>query len=581
MDVAEHRSPFAGRPARSLRVEPAWLVIGAAVALVALLTLVPLAFLLWQSVRTPEWAGGAARTTLDNYLTAYGTGATARLLGNSLRYATGSALCAFAIGTVLAWMNERTNTPGRRLFFALSLVPLVVPGILFVVAWIFLGSPRIGLVNVALRALLGTDRTFVDVYSMAGMVIVDGLHQSPIAFLLMGAAFRSMDPALEESALMSGPSRLAVAARNTFRLAWPAALATLLVLFVRALESFEAPALLGLPAGLPVFTSAIYAAVHRYPSDVGLASAYGVTLLVITALGVWACARLSDSGSRYATVTGKGFRPRPLDLGRWRLVAAALFAGYFVLVVGLPLAVLLWSSFQPFYAVPSLAALSTMTLEPYRTVLAYPALGTAVVNSLVLAVATATIVMALTAAVGWMVVRARLRHRALVDHLASLPLAFPGLVLGLAILVFYLNVDIGVYGTLWILLIAYVTRFLPFGMRASTAAMVQVHRELEESAAMSGAAWLATFRHVVIPLLKPGLLAGWVYIAIVSVRELSSSILLYSPGREVVSVVIWELWENGQQVELAAVGVLLIGALLAAVGLAQWAGARLQAARIA
>ena len=258
MHVAEHRSPFAGWPARGPRGR-------AGVARARRRgrdrrrpDARPARFLLWQSVRTPEWAGGVARTTLDNYVTAYGNGATARLLGNSLRYAAGSALVAFVLGTALAWMNERTNTPGKRLFFALSLVPLVVPGILFVVAWIFLGSPRIGLVNVALRALFDTDRTFVDVYSMAGMVLVDGLHQSPIAFLLMGAAFRSMDPALEESALMSGASRLAVAARITLRLAWPAALATLLVLFVRALESFEAPALLGPargPAGVHVARS--------------------------------------------------------------------------------------------------------------------------------------------------------------------------------------------------------------------------------------------------------------------------------------------------------------------------------------
>ena len=581
MEVAEHPLSLAAWPRRRPRAEPMWLVVGACVVVVAALALVPLCFLLWQSFRTPEWSGGVAGTTLANYRTAYGDGETARLFGNSLRYALGSAALAFVLGTALAWMSERTNTPGRRLFFALSLVPLVVPGILFVVAWILLGSPRIGLLNVVLRAALGTDRTFVDVYTLAGMVMVDGLHQSPIAFLLMGAAFRSMDPALEESALMSGASRLAVAWRITLRLAWPAALATLLVLFVRALESFETPALLGLPAGIPVFTSAIYAALHRYPSEVGLASAYGVTLLAITALGVWACARLSDSGSRYATVTGKGFRPRPLDLGPWRYVAAALFVGYFLLVVGLPLLILVWSSFQKFYAVPSLAAVQAMTLDPYRYVLRYPALGTAVRNSLILAIAIATGVMLLTAVIAWVVVRGRQRQRAALDQLASLPLAFPGLVLGLAVMVFYLHVDIGVYGTLWILLIAYVTRFLPYGMRSSTAAMVRVHRELEESAAMSGASWLATFRHVVLPLLKPGLVAGWVYIAIVSVRELSSSILLYSPGREVVSVVIWELWENGQYVELSAVGVLLIGVLLTVVGGAQWAGARLATARMA
>jgi len=179
-------------------------------------------------------------------------------------------------------MNERTNTPCKALFFALSLIPLVIPGILFTVSWILLGSPKIGLINLALQKVFSTDAVFVNVYSMAGMIWVDALHYSPMAFLLMTAAFRAMDPALEESAVMSGARVWQVVTRVTLPLVWPAIFATLLILFVRAIESFEVPALLGLPVGIQVFTSAIYQAVHRYPSQVGLASSYAVTLLLIT-----------------------------------------------------------------------------------------------------------------------------------------------------------------------------------------------------------------------------------------------------------------------------------------------------------
>jgi iron(III) transport system permease protein len=299
-----------------------------------------------------------------------------------------------------------------------------------------------------------------------------------------------------------------------------------------------------------------------------------VILLAITAGGVTLQSRLADAGGKYATVTGKGFRPRPIDLGRWRYLTAGIFILYFLLIVVLPFAVLVWSSLQKFYAVPSLAALQNLTLDPYRFVLAYPSLARAVWNSLALGFGAATVIMLVTALASWIVVRTKLPGRRLLDGLASLPIAIPGLVLGLAIMVFYLNVDVGIYGTLWIMLIAYVTRFMPYGIRYSTTSMLQINQELEESAAMSGASWGTTFRRIILPLLQPGLIAGWIYILIVSIRELASSILLYSPGTEVVSVVIWELWENGQYVELSALGVLLIVSLFALVALAQWVGRR-------
>jgi iron(III) transport system permease protein len=559
---------------RAPRFELKWLIIGACVALTLYLGVVPLAFLLWQSFFTPQSAAKAAEFTLGNYREAYASAETWTLFWNSVQFSTGTAALAFALGTLLAWMNERTNTPFKSLFFALSIIPLIIPGILFTVAWILLGSPKIGLINLALQKLFDTDAVFVNVYSMAGMIWVDALHYSPMAFLLMTAAFRAMDPALEESAVMSGASVLQVVRKVTLPLVWPAIFATLLILFVRAIESFEVPALLGLPVGIQVFTSAIYQAVHRYPSQIGLASSYAVTLLAITTVGVYFQSRLSSRGNRYANMTGKGFRPRLIDLGRWRYLTVAIFLAYFLLIVVLPFAVLLWSSFQKFYSVPSMEAMQRLTLEPYRTILGYPSLARSVWNSLLLAVGTATIVMLVTAVICWIVVKTRLRGRWLLDNIASLPMVFPGIVLGLSIMILYLYFPIGVYGTIWIMLIAYVTRFMPYGLRYNTTSMLQIHKELEESAAMSGASWATSFRRIILPLLKPGLVAGWIYIVIVSIRELSSSILLYSPGSEVISILIWELWENGQYVELSALGVMFIIGLFFLVLIAQLIGKR-------
>jgi iron(III) transport system permease protein len=572
--VTEAVGRLAPLPTVAARLDARWLLIGAPVALVVWLSLVPLVFLLWQSFLTPQTAGVPAQYTLENFRTAYLSSDNARLLFNSLQFSIGAALLSLVVGTALAWMNERTNTPFKTLFFALAIIPLVIPGILFTVSWILLASPKIGLINLALQTLFDTDAVFVNAYTMAGMIWVDGLHYSPVAFLLMTAAFRSMDPALEEQAAMSGASVPQIARRVTLPLAWPAALGALLILFVRAIESFEVPALLGLPVGIHVYTSSIYQAIHQYPSQIGLAAAYAVTLLLITSLGIYAQSRLSSEGGRFSTVTGKGFRPRTIDLGRWRYVTAAIFILYFTVIVLLPFLVLVWSSLQKFYSAPSWAALSRVSLDSYRAVLDYPQFMNTVWNSVVLALGSATTVMLVSAVIAWIVVRTKVPGRWMLDNLASLPLVFPGLVLGLAIMVCYLYIDVGIYGTLWIIFIAYVTRFLPYGMRYSSASMLQIHKELEESAAMSGASWSMTFRRVVLPLLKPGLLAGFIYVMIVSIRELSSSILLYSPGSEVVSIMIWELWQNGQYVELSALGVMLILALFLLVMLAQLAGRR-------
>jgi iron(III) transport system permease protein len=390
------------------RLDSKWILIGVPIALVVWLSLVPLVFLLWQSFLTPQTASRPAVFTLENFQTAYFSAETFRLFFNSVQFAVGTAVFALCLGTALAWMNERTNTPFKRLFFALSLIPLVIPGILFTVSWIMLGSPKIGILNVWLQWLFNTDEVFINIYTMAGMIWVEGLHYSPMAFLLMTAAFRSMDPSLEESALMSGASILQIAWKITLKLAWPAAAGALLILLVRALESFEVPALLGLPVGIQVYTSAIYQAIHQYPSQIGLAAAYAITLLMITCVGIYLQSRLAYHGSRFSTVTGKGFRPRTVDLGRWRYFTASLFILYFVVIVLLPFLVLVWSSLQRFYSPPSWAALSRVTLDSYRAVLDYPQFWSTVRNSLFLSLLTTTTVMLIGAVVSWVIVRTKI-----------------------------------------------------------------------------------------------------------------------------------------------------------------------------
>jgi iron(III) transport system permease protein len=568
-EYAEHSVPLNGP-----RFDAKWIIIGVVVAAVAWLALVPLVFLIWQSFFTPGTATSPAVATLGNYVEAYSNPETFRLFVNSLVFASGTATLSLVVGGFFAWLNERTNTPFKMLFYAASIVPLVIPSILFTVAWIMLASPKIGIFNLVARNMLGIQEPIFNIYSMAGMIWVDGLHYSPIAFLLMSAAFRAMDPSLEESAMMSGASIRQIAMRITFRLAWPAVLGSFLILFVRSIESFEVPALLGLPVGIQVFTSSIYKAIHEYPSNIGLASAYAITLLAIASFGIYFQSRLSARGNRYSTVTGKGFRPRPMDLGVWRIPAAFVLVFYMLLVVVLPFLVLLWSSLQKYYSVPSWAALKNISFDAYIKMINYPTVDRAVVNSLLLSLGSAFIVMLMTSIICWIVVRTKLPGRWLLDNLASLPMVFPGLVLGLSVMICYLYLDIGIYGTLWIMLIAYVTRFMPYGMRYNMTSMLQIHRELEESAAMSGAGWLTTFWRILLPLLKPGLLAGWIYVVVVSVRELSSSVLLYSSGSEVVSIVIWELWQNGQYVELSAFGVMLIAVLFVIVMIAQLVGRR-------
>jgi iron(III) transport system permease protein len=560
-----------GRLARLVRRPLSFqtLLVGGAVIIVGYLALVPLGYLFHDT-----FLSGNGGVSFGAFARAYGGNSqSGSMLLNSMWFAVGSAALALILGTVLAYVQVRTDTPFKGLFFAASLVPLIVPGILYATSWIFLGDPSSGILNaLVFKPLFGA--TPINIYSLWGMIWVQGLHLAPVAFLLMVAAFRAMDPSLEESAAMSGAGRAVILWRITLPLLRPAMVSSALLMFVQSLESFEVPGLLGLQNGIYVFTSRIYFVLRAYPVDYGSAGAYAIGLLVIAAAGVLLSSWLQRSSRNYQTVTGKAFRPRPVELGRARPFVGGAVILYFLFTVLLPVAVLVYASLLKFYAAPSRKALSTMTLDNYRQVLHMPLAFTALKNSLLLGVGAATLVMVLTAVVSWVVLRTRARGRRLLDMLAFTPIVIPGLVLGLALSFVYLRVPLPIYGTLLILLIAYCTRYLPYGMRYSSAAMAQMSPELEESAAVSGASWFQTFRRILLPLMSSGILAGWVYILVVSFRELSSTILLYSPGKEVLSVLIWEQFENGQFTTLAALGVCMVLILMLLVSIAYRFGAR-------
>lgn len=554
-------------PHRRWWPSPKLIVIVAVVGVIGYLALVPLYYLVWGTFFD------ANGFTLQGFANAYGDARIGSLVSNSLWFAFGSAVLSLVVGTGLAYLNVRTDVPFKALFFAASIIPLIIPGILYTISWIFLASPDIGLINTMLEPVFGPGA--VDVFTIGGMIWVEGLHMSPIVFLMMVAAFRSIDPSLEESALMSGATRMQVFRRITVPLTRPAIVAAVLVMTVRSLESFEVPALLGLQNGIYVFTSKIYFVLRTYPPDLAAAGALAIGLLVIAVIGVAVSNFAGRASKNFQTVTGKGFRPRPIELGKWRPVMGVVIVAYFLVTVVAPLVVLLYTSFLKFYQAPSLAAFQSMSFDNYAALLDMGrTAGRALRNSLILGLGSATIVMAMMAIAAWIVIRSKIPGRQLVDQVSFVPMVIPGLVLGLALSFVYLRSPIPIYGTIFILLIAYVTRYMPYGMRYSLTSMQQIASELEESAQVSGASWWQTFRRVLLPLLAPGLLAGWIYILVVSFRELSSSILLYSPGSEVLSILIFQQYENGQFTVLAALGVVMVLTLVVLVAIAYKLGAK-------
>ncbi len=541
------------RPAApSVRVDPV-VVFAVGLGLVlAFLALYPTAMLFYGSISSAP-LGLPGHFTLQHYRTAYGDPATYRLIANSFLFAGGSALLSLVFAGALAWITVRTNAPGRGFFELVALVPNVLPPLLIATSWVLLLSPRIGLLNVVL-GWAGIPP--FNVYSMPGMILVEGLILTPLAYLIIAASMRSMDPSLEEAARISGSTTLVAARRVTLPLIRPALLAAGALNFVRALESFDTPAVIALPARIEVLTTKIFReALSVSPPNHNLAATYGISLLAITMTLVYLYRRFTGRAERFATITGRAYRPQMIDLGRWRYAGSIVAVLILSLVMLLPFLVLAYMSVIPFYEVPTWSTIQMLTLKHYAFLFTSDRVGRALQVSVLLATVGATVAMTLASATAYLTVRTRLRGRGILDVLTFIPWAFPGTALAIGLLWGYVRLPVAIYATIWILLIAYLTRFLPYGLRTMSSTMVQVHTELEEASRVCGAGLLATFRRILLPLLRPGFMAGWAILATIFMREFSLSLFLYTPRSEPVGPLLYHLWIDAQQGRMAALGV--------------------------
>jgi iron(III) transport system permease protein len=530
-----------------------WLLI----AVSALVVLPPFFYLIESSLVVPL-PGFKTALGLENYRRLLAINGW-QLWGATLGFALGSSLLAIGLGFPAAWLVARTNVPFRQTvlvgaFMSLS-APLIVKGI----GWILLLGPNNGLINVWLRAWLGLEGTPIELFGLGGMIFVEGLLWTPIALLLALPPLSAMDPALEEAAAMCGASRWQMLRRVTLPLARPAILAVLLLSFIRALEAFEVPLLIGIPGGVITVTTALFQSIHSgFVPRYGEASAYAVLLTGAVSVPLFLYYRATRAGAKFATITGKGFRPARIDLGGWKY-PCALWVLIIPLSLCAPLLLMLWASLLPVYATPSLGDLGRISLANYAAVATRADTVSGLWNSLVVGTASASAVAGSTFVLAWVVARRRQAARWLLDAIVSLPLVFPGIVLGIAVLVEFLNLRfIPVYGTVWIVIFALGVKFLPYGMRFSYSSLLAIDRQLEESARMCGAGTARVLRSIVLPLAMPAIAATWIYVFMQAIRDLSTAVLLSGANNAIVSVVILNLWDNGEVPQLAALSTLIV-----------------------
>jgi iron(III) transport system permease protein len=560
----------------ALALQPRNLALAACVTIAGWLVFVPLAALFYTAF-TEDTGFGPGPASLQNFVQAYSSWFIVRLLGNSLIFAIGTALATLAMGALVAFVVERTDAPLGPLFHSLALLSFAIPGLLTSMAWIFVLSPNTGWVNALFKEWLGLSDAPFSIYSMGGMIWALSSHYFPLAYLMLGPTLRVLDVRLEEAGLVSGARYWQVLRMVTLPLLRPAILSTLVLLFMLGMSSYEVPRLIGRPARIEVFTTEIQTYVQNAPPEFGLSSALSITLLLICVFAVFLYRSATQNAEAYATITGKGYMPTRIKLRHWRWPVSIGILFLFFLALGLPLLTLVWQSFYTNLAQPFVGATGNATLENYRFILSYPIFVDAVKTSVTLAAMSATIIVALTFVMAWIALRAVPRAGWVLDSLAFTPIAMPHVIVGAAVLFAYLMLPIPVYNTIWIILIAYVTLYIPYGMRFMSSGLTQIHKELEEVAEVSGARTRQVFVWILLPLLAPVMLAAWIYIFVLAVRELGASVFLIGPGTHVLGTISLTMWEEGGSYgAVSALGVVQIVPLIVIVAGLRWLELRVQ-----
>jgi iron(III) transport system permease protein len=492
---------------------------------------------------------------------------------NTAIFVLGSSVLATVLALFLAYLNTRTDIPFKFLFKVLSIIPMMIPHLLFSVSWALLLNPSNGLLNLGLMQAFSLESAPFNIYSLWGMILVEGLLDLPIAYLIIAPAMGSFDVTLEESSRVAGASSWRTLFRVTLPVLRPAILAAFILGVVRSLASFAVPQVIGIPGRVHVLATHLYEMIATgFATDYGKAAAVGMSVLAASVTLIVVYRALTAESEKYVTISSRGFRPTVVALGRAKAPLFGLVALLSVVLIVLPVAVLLYTSLVPYSMVPSARAFSMMDLRHWASVLGDPISLLALKNSLFLAVAGATLGVILSVFVAYVIVKVKSRASGLLESLSYLSFSFPGIVIGVGFMWFFVQTPL--YATIWALLLGYIATYLPYGIRPMSSAFIQIHSHLEESSLVCGASPMTTMRRIIVPLLIPGIVSGWILMASMFVRELTLSVVLSRPGTEVLAVQILRFAEDGLWGRLSALGIVMILITTALVVIATLVGAR-------
>ena len=542
------------------------------IVIVGFLTVCPVVMLVLGSFSEGLDAFGSF--TLDKYIQSYTDPALADIIINTFIFTIGSAVVATLLALFLAYLNTRTNIPFKFLFRIISIIPMMIPHILFSVSWVLLLNPSNGLINLFLRQAFNLAEAPFSIYTLPGMILVEGLLDLPIAYLILAPALAAFDVALEESSKVCGASNLRTLVKVTLPVLRPAILASFILVIVRSLASFAVPSVIGMPGRIYVLATHIYQIIATgFAADYGMAAAVGMSALAASIVLIYVYRHLTSESEKYVTISSRGYRPALIDLKNAKYPLFG-FVGIlsFVLIL-LPVLVLFYTSLVPYSMVPSAKAFSLMSWKNWAAVVKDPISLLSVKNSVFLGVVGATLGVILSVFVSYVIVKVRTTASGILESLSFLSFSFPGIVVGVGFMWFFVQTPL--YATIWSLLIGYIATYLPYGIRPLTSAFVQIHSHLEESSRVSGAGTFYTLRRVVIPLLIPGIVSGWILMATMYVRELTLSVVLSRPGTEVLAVQIFRFAEDGLWGKLSALGIMMIVISTTLVIIASLIGAKL------
>lgn len=550
-----------------LRQADPWsaIMIGAA-SLFSVLILVPLIVVFWLSFFEGSLLDPVSQYSLKNYTAVFGSSFTYKVLLNTAGFSLIALTVAFFFGLPTAWLIERTDFPGKTVLLTFMTVGLLIPGFAVAMGWLFLLHPRIGIVNQFLQSVFALEDAPLSITTVWGMGWVQGLNLTPVAFIMTASSFRAMDPKLEEAAEASGASTTRTLLTVTVPLIWPGILAAGIYIFTVGLSAFDVPAIIGWSNRIFTFSTYMYLLVSpqeglpRY----GAGATFSVIGIILAAGLGWWYSKVQKQSHQYEIVTGKGYQPKVVKLGRKVFLAWLFVVIYIVLSKLIPLAMLIWASLLKYFEMPSLEALSRTSLGNYMS-LPWELVLRGASNTSILMLLTPTITIFVSLIFAWVVLRSRFPGRFVFDFLAFLPHAVPNIVFAIGTVLMALFVLKGIvplYGTIWLLLLLYIIVRLSYGTRMINSSLIQIHRELEEAAYVSGASTWGAIRKILVPILTPPILYGWLWIALMTYRELTLAVLLSRAENTTLPVVVWSIWLNGGFSQAAALTVFMLGILV-------------------